>query len=125
MLVRFRLLDTRWGSLYVHHFLRSDSDRDLHDHPWNFTSLILWGGYFEELFTGQEFPVVGRFSTRYKWRGVGRIVRHQATDAHRVLIPWYHTAWTLIWVSPKIRDWGFHTFDGWVPWQEYIERRVS
>ena len=48
-MVRYRLLDTRWGGLYVHHFLRSDQDRDLHDHPWHFTSLILWGGYVEEL----------------------------------------------------------------------------
>lgn len=26
----------------------------------------------------------------------------------------------LLWVSPKVREWGFHTKDGWVPWQEYV-----
>jgi hypothetical protein len=34
-------------SIKLHHLLRPDYDRCPHDHPWNFWSLILWGGYEE------------------------------------------------------------------------------
>jgi hypothetical protein len=33
----------RFGSCYLHKFLRDDDDRALHDHPWWFVSLILIG----------------------------------------------------------------------------------
>lgn len=122
MLIRYRLLDTRWGALYVHRFLRSDQDRDLHDHPWHFTSLILWAGYYEEL-PHKGFPpwVAGnlRYTALHR-RRPGAIVRHHATDAHKVWLANGRPAWTLLWVSPKVREWGFHTKDGWVPWQEYV-----
>src|SRR5579859_1618768 len=35
------------GRIYLHHFLSSDHDKSLHDHPWSFASLILWPGYRE------------------------------------------------------------------------------
>lgn len=35
-------------SFYFHCFLRSDDDRALHDHPWDFTSIILFGSYREQ-----------------------------------------------------------------------------
>lgn len=31
----------------LHHVLRSDRDRAMHDHPWNNASLVLRGGYWE------------------------------------------------------------------------------
>jgi hypothetical protein len=39
--------DKQSRRLYLHKFFRSDKDRDLHDHPWNFRSLILTAGYWE------------------------------------------------------------------------------
>jgi hypothetical protein len=36
-----------WGTVRLHHILRSDDDRHLHDHPFNFVSLLLTGGYTE------------------------------------------------------------------------------
>jgi hypothetical protein len=122
MLIRYRLIATRWGGLYVHHFLRSDQDRDLHDHPWHFTSLILWAGYYEEVpYAACITPWIAgdRHKTMLVRRRPGTIVRHLADDAHRVLLANGRPAWTLLWVSPKVREWGFYTKDGWVPWQEY------
>ena len=31
----------KWYRFFLHHIVRSDDDRDPHDHPWDFTSLIL------------------------------------------------------------------------------------
>jgi hypothetical protein len=47
---RRRWLEHRYkhgASLYLHCFLRSDDDRALHDHPWNWATLLLRGEYKE------------------------------------------------------------------------------
>ncbi len=40
------ILDTPWGTLRLHHILRSDDDKACHDHPFAFSSLLT-GGYTE------------------------------------------------------------------------------
>lgn len=39
----------RWFNVYLHHFLQSDDDRALHDHPWWNASLLLSGSYREHV----------------------------------------------------------------------------
>ena len=36
-------------NVFIHKILKSDDDKDLHDHPWDFFHLILSGGYWEEI----------------------------------------------------------------------------
>lgn len=36
------------ASKRIHHILRHDTDRHMHDHPWEFRSIILCGWYIEE-----------------------------------------------------------------------------
>ncbi len=106
-LARYRLIKTKWFSIYLHHILTSDQDRNMHDHPFNFTTFILWGGYLEHTPRGAEFH--GRFET----------IRHKATDLHRLELEPGVTAWTLFMRGPTIRRWGFQTAEGWIDWQEY------
>src|SRR6266853_6456811 len=40
-------IETPLGQIRLHHILRSDNDRHYHDHPFDFVSLILSGGYIE------------------------------------------------------------------------------
>jgi hypothetical protein len=108
MLVRYRLLDTPWGSLNVHHFLRGDEDRELHDHPFAFATLILKGGYLEEL----PYPRMRVI------RWPGSILFRPAKWTHRVDLLG-SGAWTLIAMTKKQREWGFHTAGGWMPFREY------
>lgn len=123
LLVRYRLISTPWGGVYLHHLLRSDADRHLHDHPWAFWSLILWRGYLEvEPALGQGSPgifVSGHTSelARQTRRRPLALVRHRARDRHQLILE--RPAWSLIWVGPRVREWGFHTERGWVRWQEY------
>src|SRR6266404_3883909 len=42
------------GGLFLHVIHRNDDDRDPHTHPWNFTSLILKGGYLDEQWGWEE-----------------------------------------------------------------------
>lgn len=124
LLVRYRLISTPWGGVYLHHLMRSDADRHLHDHPWAFWSLILWRGYFEvEPELGQRSRSFfdrgrSRERARFTWRHPISLIRHRATDRHQLAL--VAPAWSFIWVGRRSRDWGFHTEDGWVPWQEYV-----
>lgn len=43
---RYYLLEWPWR-IRIHEILRSDEDRDMHDHPYDFVSIMLKGGYIE------------------------------------------------------------------------------
>lgn len=50
-MLRWWLIREREGSSFavrIHHILREDDDRHLHNHPWEFRSIILSGWYVEE-----------------------------------------------------------------------------
>jgi hypothetical protein len=141
---RFILLKTPWGGVYLHHIVRSDWDRCLHDHPWGFRSLMLWGGYHEETPVDTELgchPVyrqptltVLTSQRRTRWYGVGSLRYVPAHFMHRVLLrPRYDRfgyggrvgdpetpAWTLVFVTPKTRKWGFWKKGGWVDYQTFF-----
>jgi hypothetical protein len=103
--------------VYLHHFMRSDEDGELHNHPWaGSVSLILAGGYEEERRVGDE--VVRK---RYDPFDVNVI---KANDFHRVdLIE--KDAWTLFVVGAKAQSWGFWNRDSklFMPWREFIATR--
>lgn len=93
---------TPWGMLRPHHILRSDDRAHFHDHPMDFTSFILKGGYIEHR-PGCE-PV------RHE---PGSIVRRRAEDLHALELL-ERDAWTFVVAGPIRREWGFQTEDGWV-----------
>lgn len=114
LLIRYQLVKIgEAAGIYVHHFLRSDYDRALHDHPWGFLSLILRGGYTEvhdQTPDGKQVDVYHEPGTiifrRPKWR-------------HRVMLAKGKTAWTFILVGPRVRKWGFHLDTGWCWWRHH------
>lgn len=133
-LVRYRLLSTPWFKIYLHHILRSDADRELHDHPWNFTSFILVRGYFELVPTATAPSRGIELTTPYCMvlRKPFRIIRHKAGDLHsirlrtkrnRKLEAIERPAWTLVFAGRRIREWGFATDDGWVDWKTFRKMR--
>ncbi len=114
-LVRWTLLDTPRGKLYLHRFIRSDNT-ELHDHPWDFWTIILRNGYIEELPTRWE-------RRRRRRRRPGQVLYRPATHAHRVELIDGKEAWTLVWASRPRRDWGFFTWDGWQDWKSYFDEK--
>lgn len=98
---------SRWA-LMLHQFHYSDMDRDLHDHPWAFWSLILMGGYWEVTPKG------------YRWYKPLSFLRRPAKWIHRVALGYKHEpVWTLVLRFSYERKWGFHTKDGWVAFDKY------
>lgn len=110
-------------NLYLHHFLRDDDDRALHDHPWAWCSYVLAGGYYEHTIAA------GGIHHR-RWRPAGSLAISGPRRAHRVELhkhqaehgPLHVTCFTLFATGPTVRNWGFHCPQrGWVPWQEFTD----
>lgn len=110
---RWRLLETPWFSVFVHHILRSDTDRDLHTHPWKFTSFLLKGSYVEEL----NDP-----SNKIE-HSAPCIIKRKPSDAHRITLKDGKPVWTLFFVGKKTNEWGFNTSAGWVHNKEYNDNK--
>ena len=102
--------------IYLHKILAGDADRDYHDHPWNFVSLLVWGRYVEETPGGNR-----SLRSWVNW--------HRATDAHRVALFTRHgkarPVYTIILRGKRTREWGFRTPEGWIPWKEYNLRKFG
>lgn len=129
MMIRYIIVQAPKFGVYVHQFLRPDADRDTHDHPWWFGTLILWGGYSEEYRPDSSSRGKGN---RY-WDRPGSWHSMRLENAHRVLTVKPNT-WTLLLTGPKIQEWGFWIeqsdqdlsaedpnpeINWFVPWREY------
>lgn len=98
------------GSVLLHHFIRADDDASLHDHPWDFDTTILVGGYREHLppLDWDAHYIAGpRWDERIVPHVAGATVRHQAAELHCVGAVDPGT-WTLVRTGPRSRGWGFH-----------------
>ena len=113
-LFRLRLIQTPWFGAYLHWIMRPDQDRDPHDHPWNFWSIILNGSYREVVYT--DSLAEGGTYTRWSRFSVHRMKTNQAHKITEITEPLV----TLVLVGRRQRDWGFWTEDGFVPWRDYI-----
>jgi len=122
-LYRLRILSTPFGGVYLHKIINADP-ADPHDHPWNFVSIILKGGYDEVRHMVGPDRMIGQEGRVYFWRR-GHINRVKLNEAHRIakIIP---GTWTLVFVGRRQREWGFFIneadYGTWIPWQEYEER---
>ena len=98
----------RLFNVYLHHFLRSDDDRALHDHPWANCSILLRGTYMEHTIAA------GGIHRREQLHAGAWRMRWSGRAAHRIeLID--GPCWTLFLTGPRYREWGFHCPEqGWV-----------
>ncbi len=111
LLIRWILVRVPLFGIYLHKLCRSDYDRALHDHPWPFVSIVLWGGYWEvHDQSTQDRPV-------WLWRGAGSVAYRPADWRHRIVLNC--PAWTLILVGRRCRPWGFWLPEGWCWWRHH------
>jgi hypothetical protein len=115
-LTRWRLFGTfagEWGrpGWYLHFFHRSDYDRDLHNHPWEWCDVtVLKGGYLEERANNREHVGADELHHfRTIIRLPGRSYTLMPMHYHRTtLLDETAGSWSLIHAGPKHgRRWGF------------------
>lgn len=112
----FRLPGGR--ALYLHHFRCSDA-RSLHDHPKRFVTIGLRGGYVEESPDPWEWLALSHARIRRQFRAPW--IRTFGTHhIHRVRVS-RRGCWTLAYVGPATREWGFLHRGRWIPWRRFHE----
>ena len=99
-LSRLRIVQTPWFALYLHRMDGPDSRPTLHDHPWNIVSVVLRGGYVERRLNPKDMTVNER--RRVRWVNVMR-----THDAHAITTLLRVPTWTLLFVGPRVRTWGY------------------
>lgn len=115
-MLRWTFLDFGFLKAMIHYFPADVTDRDPHDHPRPFGTLVLRGAYRDtEWLDGDvnaETLVTGCF--RYR----------PARYMHIVETYSKRDAWTLVVMGPITREWGFMRLDtgSWWPWGKYIQR---
>lgn len=122
-------------SIRIHHIMRPDEDRDLHDHPWNARTIILRGWYTDQRLFQPDDPVLHQLlmkaselrqsfdvafqSTEYIDRRPGNTARLRHGEYHRIdqVSP---GGVTTLFITSKWRgDWGFLVNGVKVPWRTY------
>lgn len=101
-------------NVYLHHIMRSDDDRALHDHPWPSASLCLNGALIEV-----------RTRDRRRLIAVGTVVFRSPWCAHRLETLGDRRCWTLFITGPRVREWGFWCPNGWKHWKDFTKPRAS
>lgn len=102
---RYYLKHTRDQSIRFHHILTSDPADVFHDHPFDFTSVMLSGSYIEITPDG---------ATRYE---APCVITRKAEQLHRLVLD--APVWTYVVCGRVRRKWGFETKAGWVPWNNH------
>lgn len=108
---RWAVLQTRFGSVYLHYIPKGDQDKHCHDHPWDFLSIVLTGGYME-LRDGEV-----------SLRSPGSGAYMKASGTYHKILDVVKPAWTLVFSSAPKHDWGYWTEEGWV--QNAVYRRLK
>lgn len=112
---RYGLVSTPICNLYLHNILKSDQDDTMHDHPWNFISLILKGSYQEDYRCEPNWFI--HYRNVFK---AGDCVVHKSSDAHKLYL-FSDNVWTLVFTWGTKKPWGYRYPDG--TWLDHIEFR--
>jgi DNA-binding transcriptional LysR family regulator len=106
------------ANVYFHIQVLDDPDRPMHDHPWDNTSVVLSGGYYERYarIRGEEHVYSERLVAP------GQVVHRPASELHHLkLRSFCDYSMSLFTTGPKVREWGFFVPNrGWVSHKELI-----
>lgn len=130
-----------FGCVYIHRFLRSDAD-DPHDHPWNFFTYVISGGYTEHYYDKSKAQYNEHGSITDYWtakiirRTPGSLRYRRALDIHKVQVDeeidyqvgeyapekLARAPLTICIMGPRVREWGFWSLDGrtFTDWRSYL-----
>jgi hypothetical protein len=125
---RWYVLRTERVGVFIHRFVRSDEDRALHDHPWSFIVIPLWGGYIEH---SDRLPQVWGVDLGYRIPVRRRVwplisTRYRGTDyRHRVELVNERPSWSLFIRFKKVREWGFWPKTGFILWNKWWQDKCE
>lgn len=108
---RWEILKTPWGSIWLHAIYKADTDKHLHNHPWDFTSVVLKGSYIEQTTLGNKRQYPGKINVR------------NGAHYHKILEVESPVVYTLFFASKPKRQWGYRVVGKFVDHITYRERK--
>jgi hypothetical protein len=141
-LIRYYVFKSKLFNIFIHRFMRSDRD-DLHDHPWDFVTYLVKGGYAEVRWNPKTNAEDRILRSNRPTSRENTFVYRRATDQHKVMVDrtfMYHerhkAPLTICITGRTKREWGFirtwndgiavngkvlvHNTREWVPWRKYL-----
>ena len=100
-------------AIRIHHILRSDDDRHMHNHPWNARTFILRGWYIEKRREDNGDDSLSFMS-------MGRIEKLTPADFHTVLDVSEGGVYTMFVTFDYQWSWGFLVNGETFPWRDYL-----
>lgn len=107
-------------SIRLHHIMQPDDDPHLHDHPWDFRTVILKGWYMEDRLVGRYRGATDLFEycTRHK-REPGDTAALAFGQFHQITAVNRSGCWTLFITWKYQGRWGFLVRGHKIPHREY------
>jgi hypothetical protein len=106
---RWELLKTKWFSIWIHGIYESDQDLHLHNHPWDFKSIVLKGSYIELTEKGFVWQTPLKFNSR------------NGENFHKIYKLLTPVVYTLFFVTPPKREWGYEVNGEFITHEKYRE----
>lgn len=106
-------------NIRLHWIRRPDSDRHMHDHPWNARTIILRGGYVEQRREIKKGVACEAPYQVYE-RRAGDSAKLGFGEYHRITQVQPGGAWTLFISGPYKGVWGFLVDGVKVQWRTYL-----
>jgi len=97
----------------LHGIYAADQDKHLHNHPWDYFSLILKGTYLEETENGINTMSPGSYAKR------------DGTKFHKIQKLLTPVVYSLFISSKPKREWGYKVNDEFVQHEKYRELKNS
>jgi hypothetical protein len=91
-LIRY-VFQCKFFSIRLHHWLKSDDLRHMHDHGWDFITVVLWGSIIDRTDKGDDH------------RGWLSIRKYGAEHRHAAVVN--KPCWTLLLCGAERRSWGY------------------
>jgi hypothetical protein len=98
---RWIILRTPWFEVYIHGIYKEDQDLYLHNHPWKIWTMILKGGYIEELHNNSGSNIERK-------RLFGHKSKADINDFHKIKKMIKSPTYSLAVVGKRVNDdWGY------------------
>ena len=120
---RWAIIECKWFNIYIHYIGHSDMDKHPHNHPWEFTTFILKGGYVSKNYF--PFPLITNSVIKYTQECLPLDRVKGSIDIYhkiRLIRPTY----TLVFTGPRINnDWGYLVDGKHIDAEEYRRRKYQ
>lgn len=117
---RWRIVYTPWFAVYIHRIFKSDSDLFMHDHPWDYFSMVLFGSY-NEITPDTMRPGQGKNVILLP----GFCSRRKAEAFHKIGSLNTKSVTTLFVTGRRRRDWGFMVGDRWIQHEQFRKNKTQ